>query len=91
MTTAKKAVLAVSAGLIALGIVLMGAGFALGGFDPRVFSMTIDASRGIVQFGGQTIDNPEDYPLLGNLAYVGTVECGSGDTANTADVTEPQS
>lgn len=52
--------------------------------------MTIDASRGIVQFGGQTIDNPEDYPLLGNLAHVGTVEYGS-DTGNAPDVTEPQS
>ena len=53
--------------------------------------MTIDASRGIEQFGGQTIDNPEDYLLLGNLARVGTVEYGSGDTINAADVPEPQS
>lgn len=67
MKNIKGALLAISAGLAALGIVLMGTGFALGGFDPRVFMMNVDADKGVVQLGNKTIDNPEDIPLLNML------------------------
>jgi hypothetical protein len=80
MKSSKKALLAVSAGMAALGIVLMAAGFALGGFDPEVFSMTINLDSGVVQFGGKTIDNLEDFPLLGSIANAGTVDFGNAST-----------
>lgn len=67
MKNIKGALLAISAGLAALGIVLMGTGFALGGFNPRVFMMNVDADKGVVQLGNKTIDNPEDIPLLNML------------------------
>ena len=71
MKNIKGALLAISAGLAALGIVLMGTGFALGGFDPRVFMMNVDADKGVVQLGNKTIDNPEDIPLLNMLTELG--------------------
>ncbi len=43
--------------LAGLGIVLSLAGFALSGFDPRVFSAKVD--RGTVSFGGTIVENPE--------------------------------
>lgn len=67
MKNIKGALLAISAGLAALGIVLMGTGFALGGFNPHVFMMNVDADKGVVQLGNKTIDNPEDIPLLNML------------------------
>ena len=43
--------------LAGLGIVLSLAGFALSGFDPRVFSAKVD--RGTVSFGGTIVENPK--------------------------------
>lgn len=74
MSNIKSALLAVSAGLVALGIVLMGAGFALGGFDPRVFMMNVDADRGTVQLGTSVIENPEEIPLLNTLMDLASPE-----------------
>ena len=57
-----------------LGIVLSLAGFALSGFDPRVFSATVD--RGTVSLGGTVVENPENLPFISTLAEMGSVEYG---------------
>lgn len=83
MSNIKSALLAVSAGLVALGIVLMGAGFALGGFDPRVFMMHVDADRGTVQLGTSVIENPEEIPLLNTLIDLASPEAPDAPDAPT--------
>lgn len=60
--------------LAGLGIVLSLAGFALSGFDPRVFSAKVD--RGTVNFGGTIVENPENLPFISTLAEMGSVEYG---------------
>lgn len=60
--------------LAGLGIVLSLAGFALSGFDPRVFSAKVD--RGMVSFGGTIVENPENLPFISTLAEMGSVEYG---------------
>ena len=60
--------------LAGLGIVLFLAGFALSGFDPRVFSAKVD--RGTVSFGGTIVENPENLPFISTLAEMGSVEYG---------------
>lgn len=60
--------------LAGLGIVLSLAGFALSGFDPRVFSAKVD--RGTVSFGGTIAENPENLPFISTLAEMGSVEYG---------------
>lgn len=60
--------------LVGLGIVLSLAGFALSGFDPRVFSAKVD--RGTVSFGGRIVENPENLPFISTLAEMGSVEYG---------------
>ncbi len=63
-----KALLAVSAGLAAAGIVLIGVGFVMAGFDLRVFTMEVDAGSGAVTVGGKEVTNYDDLPLLGAIA-----------------------
>ena len=61
--------------LAGLGIVLSLAGFALSGFDPRVFSAKVD--RGTVSFGGTIVENPENLPRsFRRLPRWGSVEYG---------------
>lgn len=60
--------------LAGLGIVLSLAGFALSGFDPRVFSAKVD--RGTVSFGGTIVENPKNLPFISTLAEMGSVEYG---------------
>ena len=60
--------------LAGLGIVLSLAGFALSGFDPRVFSAKVD--RGTVIFGGTIVEYPENLPFISTLAEMGSVEYG---------------
>lgn len=60
--------------LAGLGIVLSLAGFALSGFDPRVFSAKVD--RGTVSFGGTIVENSENLPFISTLAEMGSVEYG---------------
>lgn len=64
----------VACALVGVGVVLSLAGFALSGFDPRVFSATVD--RGTVSFGGTVVENPENLPFISTLAEMGSVEYG---------------
>lgn len=64
----------VACALMGLGIVLSLAGFALSGFDSRIFSASID--RGTVVFGGVVVENPDNLPLISTLAEMGRVEYG---------------
>lgn len=64
----------VACALMGLGIVLSLAGFALSGFDSRIFSVSID--RGTVVFGGVVVENPDKLPLISTLAEMGRVEYG---------------
>lgn len=59
-----KVAMAVGAGLIALGLVLALAGYALAGFDARVFTMQIDGRDDAVSIGGREIAYPDEIPLL---------------------------
>lgn len=68
MTSAKKAYFAVAGGLVALGIVLAAIGFAVSGFDPAVFSTTVDTRDGEIVLGGVEVDDPRDLPFIGHLA-----------------------
>lgn len=64
----------VACALMGLGVVLSLAGFALSGFDSRIFSASID--RGTVVFGGVVVENPDNLPLISTLAEMGRVEYG---------------
>ena len=68
--------------LAGLGIVLSLAGFALSGFDPRVFSAKVD--RGPVSFGGTIVENPENLPFISTLAGMGSVEYGVSSDAEVS-------
>ncbi|WP_294440027.1 hypothetical protein [uncultured Slackia sp.] len=73
MTTGKKVLLAVAAGMAALGIVLMGVGFVMSGFDSAVFTMHVDTREGIFVLGGHVVENPSELPFLGTIANLGTI------------------
>ena len=70
-------------GVAALGIVLMGAGFAMGGFDPRVFSMSINAATGQVVLGGKEVADYEDIPLISDLMNLGMIDTDLADGDDT--------
>lgn len=74
-------------GVAALGIVLMGVGFALGGFDPRVFTMSINAATGQVVLGGKEVARYEGIPLIGDLMSLGMVD--TDPDADADDVAAP--
>lgn len=75
MTSAKKIYLAVAGGLVAVGIVLAGIGWALAGFDADVFSTQIDLrGDGAVVLGGVVVGDPTGLPLIEQLAEIGEVD-----------------
>ena len=74
MTSAKKIYLAVAGGLVAAGIVLVGIGFAVSGFDPTVFTTQIDTRDDTVILGGVEVDDPSGLPLIGQLAKFGEID-----------------
>ena len=75
MKSTWKTVRYVACALMAVGIVSALAGFSLAGFDPRVFSATID--RGTVTLGGTQVDDPDDLPLIAWIAEMGRIEYGT--------------
>lgn len=77
MTTAKKIYLAVSGGLIAVGVVLAALGFVLSGFDPEVFTASYDVRIGVLELGGVEVEDASGLPLLGQLLELGDIEIGS--------------
>lgn len=80
MKSTRTALCAIAGGLAALGIVMMAAGFALGGFDPRVFSMHIDTRTNTIELGGVAVAHPEDIPVLSWFVESGnSIEYGSSD------------
>ncbi|MDO5043138.1 MAG: hypothetical protein Q4D92_06465 [Slackia sp.] len=68
----------VACALIGVGLVLAFAGFALSGFDARVFSTTID--RGTVTLGGTVIDDPDALPGISTIAEMGRIEYGASSS-----------
>lgn len=74
MTSAKKIFLAVSGGLVALGLVLVAVGFAASGFDVEVFSTRIDLRDDTINIGGTEVDDPAGLPLIEQLAKAGDIE-----------------
>ena len=70
-TNARKTYLAVSGGIAALGIVVAGVGFALSGFDPGVFTSTVDLRADKVVLGGTEIDDYDDLIVAGILDTIG--------------------
>lgn len=66
-SSSSKTCFTVAGGLVAVGIVLMLAGFVLSGFNPTVFSATIDGRTHSFQLGGQEVENPDELPLLGSF------------------------
>lgn len=63
MTRRKKAFLAVSAGILALGFILMACGFISSGFDTQVFTAQIDGINETVELGGVEVAEPRGLPL----------------------------
>ena len=82
MSSAKKIYLAVASGLVAVGIVLAGVGYALSGFDSAVFSTQVDMRDGSIVLGGVEVDDPTGLPLIEQIADLGTVD--------TSGVIEPE-
>lgn len=70
MTSAKRIYLAVAGGLVALGIVLVGIGFIVSGFDPAVFNAQVDLRGNTVILGGVEVGDPTGFPLIEQLAEV---------------------
>ena len=73
-TNARKTYLTVSGGIAALGIVLAGAGFALSGFDPSVFTSTVDLRADKVVLGGTEVHDYDDLLVAGILDTIGSVD-----------------
>lgn len=67
----------VACALVVAGLVLAFAGFALSGFDGRVFSATID--RGTVTLGGTVVDDTDALPVISAIAEMGRIEYGASD------------
>lgn len=84
MKTIWKTVRIVACALIGVGLVFSIAGFALAGFDGRVFSATID--RGTVTLGGTVVDDPSMLPIVSTMAEIGSIEYGvsAGDESASA-------
>ena len=86
---ARKMYLAVCGGIAALGIVLIGAGFALAGFDPRVFTSTVDLRADRVVLGGTEVEDYKDLCVAGLLELIGSVDTDVSD--EPAEPEAPQS
>ena len=79
-TNARKTYLAVSGGIAALGIVLAGVGFAISGFDPAVFTSTVDLRADKVVLGGTEIGDYDDLLVAGILDTIGSVDLSTAET-----------
>ena len=79
MSNAKKAFLAVSSGMLALGLILMACGFVLSGFSFDVFTATVDPTRDRVVLGGVEVENYDELPLLKQIAQIGQIGIGPDD------------
>lgn len=89
MSSAKKIFLAVASGLVAVGIVLAGIGWALAGFDASVFSTQIDLrGDGAVVLGGVEVDDPTGLPLIDQIAEVGEVDTSPIDAPAAPEATD---
>ncbi|WP_291288471.1 hypothetical protein [Enorma sp.] len=86
MSNAKKAFLAVSSGMLALGLILMACGFALSGFSLDVFTATVDPTRDRVVLGGVEVDDYDELPLLKQIAEIGQIGIGPEDDFDEYDV-----
>ena len=86
MSNAKKAFLAVSSGMLALGLILMACGFVLSGFSLDVFTATVDPTRDRVVLGGVEVDDYDELPLLNQIAEIGQIGIGSEDDFDEYDV-----
>lgn len=85
MSNAKKAFLAVSSGMLALGVILMACGFVLSGFSLDVFTATVDPTRDRVVLGGVEVENYDELPLLKQIAQIGQIGIGPEDDFDEYD------
>ena len=83
MSNAKKAFLAVSSGMLALGLILMACGFVLSGFSLDVFTATVDPTRDRVVLGGVEVDDYDELPLLNQIAEIGQIGIGRRTTSTS--------
>ena len=84
-TNARKMYLAVSGGIAALGIVLAGVGFAISGFDPAVFTSTVDLRADKVVLGGTEVDDYDDLLVAGILDTIGSVDISAAEAPDSPD------
>lgn len=85
MSNAKKAFLAVSSGMLALGLILMSCGFVLSGFSLDVFTATVDPTRDRVVLGGIEVEDYTELPLLKQIAEIGQIGIESEDDFDEYD------
>lgn len=71
MKSALNSMCFVAVVLVALGLCMVGAGFAVSGFNERVFSTEIDARDGVIILGGEEVDPSINLPLLSNIMQRG--------------------
>ena len=83
MTSAKKTYLAVSGGLVALGIVLAALGFVVSGFDPNVFSARIAMRDGRIVLRGVEVDDPTGIFPLEQIARLGEIDVSAPSAPET--------
>ena len=83
--TVRKIYLAVCGGIAALGLVLIGAGFALGGFDPRLFTTTVNLATGKVVLGGTVVEDYETLLVANILETVGSIDTSALDASAPED------
>lgn len=79
MKSVTKVYLAVSGGILIIGIVLAALGFALSGFDLSIFTTTVDISSDTVILGGRQVDESVGLPLLNQLREAGNVSLSIPD------------
>lgn len=90
MKSAWKTLCVVAALLVAVGAVLVGAGYCMSGFDARVFSAQVD--RGKIVLGGEAVPDDVKLPLLSWIAEAGSVDyqpAESSDTGQREDAVAP--
>lgn len=86
MSNAKKVYLAVAGGLVALGVVMAGIGWAIAGFDAGVFSTQVDLrGDGTVTLGGTVVDDPTGLPLIEQIAGIGEIDTSSPAASDAPD------
>lgn len=85
MTSSKKMFLAVSGGLIAVGLVLVALGFVLSGCTSEVFTTSIDMRDGEIVLGGMKVEDPHGLPLIEQLAELGEVHVAAPSAATAPE------